>query len=94
MIKLYRLLAALIALLLASCAYMPSGPSIIASAAPGAGKSFDQFHNDNIKCKRFAQKEVSEISANKTSAWIVQQQYDFSYLQCMYAQGHRVPINN
>ena len=93
MIKLYRLLATLIVLLLTSCAYMPSGPSMIALAAPGSGKSFDQFHNDDMKCKQFSQEEVSEISANKTSAWIVQQRYDFSYLQCMYAQGHRVPID-
>ncbi len=93
MIKLYRSLATLIVLLLTSCAYMPSGPSRIALAAPGLDKSFDQFHNDDMKCKQFSQKEVSEISANKTSAWIVQQHYDFRYLQCMYAQGHRVPID-
>ena len=93
MIKLYRSLATLMVLLLTSCAYMPAGPSMIASAAPGLGKSFDQFHDDDMKCKQFSQEEVSEISANKTSAWIVQQRYDFSYLQCMYAQGHRLPVN-
>ena len=93
MINLYRSLATLTVLLLTSCAYMPLGPSMIASAAPGLGKSFDQFHNDDKNCKQFSQEEVSEISANKTSAWIVQQRYDFSYLQCMYAQGHRVPVN-
>lgn len=27
-----------------------------------------------------------------TSAYINQQRYDISYIQCMYAKGHRVPI--
>ena len=93
MIKLYRSLATLMILLLTSCAYMPSGPSMIAPAAPGSGKSLDQFHTDDMKCKQFSQEEVTEISANKTSAWIVQQRYDFSYLQCMYAKGHYVPVD-
>jgi len=28
-----------------------------------------------------------------TSAYINQQRYDISYIQCMYAKGHRVPID-
>jgi len=28
-----------------------------------------------------------------TSAYINQQRYDISYIQCMYAKGHRVPIS-
>ncbi len=59
----------------------------------GFRKNINQFHNDDEQCKQFAHEQVSEISANKTSAWIVQRQYDFSYLQCMYAQGHRVPVD-
>ena len=66
---------------------------MIASASPGSGKNFDQFQNDDEQCKQFAHEQVSEISANKTSAWIVQRHYDFSYLHCMYAQGHRVPVD-
>lgn len=93
MFKLSRALIILIVLLLTACAYMPAGPSEIASASPGSDKSFDQFRNDDYQCKRFAHEQVSEISANKTSAWIVQQHYDISYLQCMYAQGHRIPVD-
>lgn len=28
-----------------------------------------------------------------TSAYVNQQRYDISYIQCMYAKGHRVPIS-
>lgn len=28
-----------------------------------------------------------------TSGYIGQQRYDFSYIQCMYAKGHRVPVS-
>lgn len=28
-----------------------------------------------------------------TSAYVNQQRYDMSYIQCMYAKGHRVPIS-
>ncbi len=28
-----------------------------------------------------------------TSAYINQQRYDISYIQCMYAKGHRVPVS-
>ena len=62
----------------------------MASASPGSGKSFDQFRNDDNLCRKFSHEQVSGISANNTSAWIVQKQYDFSYLQCMYAHYHRI----
>ena len=69
---------------------MPAGPSMMASASPGSGKNFDQFRNDDYSCRQFAHEQVSGISAMKTSAWIVQQQYDFRYLQCMYAHHHQI----
>lgn len=62
----------------------------MASASPGPGKNFDQFQNDDYNCREFAHEQVSGISAKKTSAWIIQQQYDFRYLQCMYAHHHRI----
>ncbi|TFH09804.1 MAG: hypothetical protein E4H07_05990 [Nitrosomonadales bacterium] len=63
---------------------------MMASASPSSGKNFDQFRNDDYQCRQFAHEQVSGISANKTAAWIVQQRYDFSYLQCMYAHHHRI----
>ena len=94
MFKLHWLLVFLLASLFTACAYMPPGPSVIASAMPGSGKNFDQFRNDDYQCRQFAHEQVSKISAENISAWIVQQRYDFSYLQCMYAQGHRIPVND
>lgn len=31
-------------------------------------------------------------AAARTSGYISQQRYDMSYIQCMYANGHRVPV--
>ena len=90
MFKIYRLLVLLLAFLLTACAYMPEGPSMMASVSPGSGKDFGQFRNDDYLCRQFAHEQVDEISVNNTAAWIVQQRYDFSYLQCMYAQGHHI----
>ena len=36
---------------------------------------------------------LSGVGAANTSAYGTQQRYDFSYTQCMYAQGHRVPVS-
>ena len=63
---------------------------MMASVSPSSGEDFDQFRNDDYSCRQFAQEQVSGISAMKTSAWIVQQQYDFHYLQCMYAHHHQI----
>lgn len=89
-LKTYRPLALLAASLLTACVHVPTGPSMMVSALPSSGKDIEQFRNDDYLCRQFAHEQVSEISANKTAAWIVQQRYDFSYLQCMYAQGHRI----
>ncbi|MCW5601071.1 YMGG-like glycine zipper-containing protein [Nitrosomonas sp.] len=35
---------------------------------------------------------LSGSSSSQTSGNISQQRYDMSYIQCMYANGHRVPI--
>mgnify|MGYP000934379235 CR=1 FL=1 len=32
-------------------------------------------------------------STASTSAYVNQQRYDMSYIQCMYAKGHRVPVS-
>ncbi len=76
--------------LLTACANMPTGPSMM--ALPGSGKSFDKFHNDDNQCRQFAHERVNETSADNVSEYVNQQRYDTSYVQCMYAQGHRVPV--
>ena len=76
--------------LLTACANMPTGPSMM--ALPGSGKSFDKFHNDDNQCRQFAHERVNETSADNNSEYVNQQLYDTSYVQCMYVQGHRVPV--
>ena len=76
--------------LLAACSSMPTGPSMM--ALPGSGKSFDKFHIDDNQCRQFAHERVNETSAANNSEYVNQQRYDTSYVQCMYAQGHRVPV--
>jgi len=36
---------------------------------------------------------VAGTGAAQTSAYGTQRRYDFAYLQCMYATGHRVPVS-
>lgn len=125
---------------LAACASVPSGPSML--VLPGTGKSFDQFRNDDLVCRNFAQQQTgssaqafgedsgvrsaavgtavgavagaaiggsrgagigagtgllfgsaSGSSAASSSASTMQRRYDNAYIQCMYAQGHRVPVS-
>jgi hypothetical protein len=35
---------------------------------------------------------LSGVGAGNSSAYGLQQRYDYGYVQCMYAQGHRVPV--
>ena len=51
--KSVSLTAAASLLLLAGCASVPTGPSVM--ALPGTGKSFDQFRNDDAACRQYAQ---------------------------------------
>ncbi|MGE5468373.1 MAG: glycine zipper family protein, partial [Ignavibacteria bacterium] len=43
-------------LLLAACATVPSGPSVM--ALPGTGKTFDQFRFDDMQCRDYAQAQT------------------------------------
>lgn len=43
-------------LLLAGCASLPTGPSVM--ALPGTGKNFDQFRSDDAECRRYASDQV------------------------------------
>ena len=130
-----------IACITGSCAYLPTGPSVM--TLPGSGKSFEQFRVDDYDCRRYAHEQLAGISPRQaaqtsgvesaaigaglgaadgaaiaggggaavgagtgllagglvgsgtasTSAYVNQQRYDISYIQCMYAKGHRVPVS-
>lgn len=88
--KRYYLQALLITFLLTACASTPSGPSYM--ALPGSGKSFGQFRSDDYQCRQFADEQVSGTNPEKFSERTNQQRYDTSYVQCMYAKDHRVPV--
>ncbi|WON73808.1 glycine zipper family protein [Nitrosospira sp. Is2] len=60
-----RVAPILLVLLLASCATIPSGPSIM--ALPGSGKSFDQFRSDDVYCKQYALEQVQEMTPNRAA---------------------------
>ncbi|HEV7929357.1 MAG TPA: hypothetical protein VGP12_04405 [Nitrosospira sp.] len=61
----HRLAPIFLVLLLASCATIPSGPSIM--ALPGSGKSFDQFRDDDVYCKQYAHDQVQGTTPNRAS---------------------------
>lgn len=43
-------------LVLAGCATIPRGPSVM--ALPGAGKTFEQFQADDVICRQWAAKQI------------------------------------
>ena len=43
-------------LLLAGCASVPTGPSVM--ALPGTGKNFEDFRRDDADCRQYAQSQV------------------------------------
>lgn len=56
------LVAALPVMLLAGCAVVPTGPSVM--ALPGTGKNFEQFRRDDIECRRYAQYQIGGGAAD------------------------------
>lgn len=50
-------------LLLAGCASVPSGPSVM--ALPGSGKHFDQFRSDDAICRDYAQQQIGGAGADR-----------------------------
>jgi len=131
--------AALPLLLLAGCASVPSGPSMM--ALPGSGKNFDQFRADDADCRIYARQQSGDANqagvdagvrsaavgtvvgavagaaigghqgagvgagtglvvgslagsgAAQSSTYGSQRVYDNTYVQCMYAKGHKVPVS-
>jgi len=64
-------------LILAGCA--STGPRAL--ALPGSGKTLDQFHADDGACREWAGRASSDRPG-----------YDMAYLQCVYANGNRIPV--
>ena len=59
------LAAASILLLLAGCASVPTGPSVM--ALPGSGKNFEQFRSDDAECRQYAQYQVGGVGADQAA---------------------------
>ena len=53
-------------LLLAGCASVPTGPSVM--ALPGSGRSFDQCRADDADCRQYAQYQVGGSGADQAAA--------------------------
>jgi hypothetical protein len=61
-----RVLGPLVAgLLLAGCATLPSGPSVM--VLPGTGKTFEQFQSDDLVCRQWAAQHTG-ITPGQASA--------------------------
>ncbi len=59
------LAAASALLLLAGCAVVPTGPSVM--ALPGTGKSFEQFRSDDAECRQYARHQVGGAGADQVA---------------------------
>ena len=75
------------AVMLTACAHVPTGPSVMALA--GSGKTLEQFQTDDGTCRQSAAHELETTKQGEVPA---QRRYDMTYLQCMYAKGHQIPI--
>lgn len=60
------LAAASTLLLLAGCASVPTGPSVM--AMPGTDKNFEQFRSDDTECRQYALNQVGGAGANQAAA--------------------------
>lgn len=77
-------------IVLSACTSVPTGPTV--AVLPGAGKSLDQLRADDAVCQSYALTQAGGTPPAQTSAYDTQRRYDLSYIQCMYAKGHRVPV--
>jgi hypothetical protein len=51
---------------LAGCASLPEGPSVM--VLPGTGNTFEQFRNDDVICRQYAFSQVGGETANQVGA--------------------------
>lgn len=88
----------LVLLLLAGCAWTPTGPAV--TAMPGVNKPPDVFAQDQGQCRSLAgqstgapgQAVAEGMQASPKTGWEGQRRFDTAYLQCMYARGNVVPV--
>lgn len=81
-------------MLVGACTTVPSTPAVL--VLPGTGRSFEQFHTDDYQCRQFASTQVGTSTEPGTAedvAYTLQRRYDYGYMQCMYARGHKVPVS-
>ena len=83
----FAVLLALFAL--GACAELPTGPGVL--ALPGSHKTLPQFEGDDKECRSYAAQRLPPADASR-SYYDLQRRYDFAYIQCMYAKGHKVPV--
>ena len=65
MLQIHRQFPLLLVFLLAACASIPSGPSVM--VLPGSGKTFDQFREDDSYCKQYASEQVRGTTPNRAA---------------------------
>lgn len=91
--KRFRLWPLLASVLLAGCVSVPKRPAV--AVLPGAGKTFEQFREDDAVCRRHARYQVRATSergaAGSVARDAMQGRYDLSYVQCMSVRGNQVP---
>ncbi len=80
----------LLAIGLSACSSMPNGPSVL--VLPGTGKDFAHFHSDDALCRNTASEQILALPKSPDSNEEGQHHYDIDYIQCMYLQGHKVPV--
>src|SRR5258705_13959555 len=83
-----KLGAIAIALVIAGCASVPTGPSVM--VLPGDKKNAQEFQSDDAACRQMASTELATAKGGNVSD---QRRYDMTYLQCMYAQGNQIPVS-
>jgi hypothetical protein len=79
-------MAVLAAVLITSCARLPTGPGVL--VLPGTGKTLEQFNADDGACRQWAAQQIHKTTSGDVPA---QRRYDIAYVQCMYDKGHQIP---
>jgi len=86
-----KLLPVTLAVVVTGCASIPSGPGVM--VLPGTGVPFERFRNDNTICQQYALSQIGGDTGNTHgSSRSMQNRYDMAFVQCMYAKGHRIPV--
>ena len=81
------IVAIALTLVVAGCARTPTGPSVLVLA--GSGKSLEEFQRDDAACRASA---AQDLERTKHGDVPPQRRYDMTYMQCMYAKGHQIPM--